>query len=120
SAANPPPCHSPRSRERHFAMSPLDRPHSSTFRSVVKFGSNLSLNPGGVIVLNPQLRLVLFHEFFDHLAALGGLLLIRVVGWHFLVRDLFRIVIEIARQQDIPGFGELEKQSLVAWRMTRR
>jgi hypothetical protein len=25
------------------------------------------------------------------------------------VRDLFRIVIEIARQQDIPGVGELEK-----------
>src|SRR6266446_3590516 len=93
---------------------------SSTFRSVVKFGSDLSLNPGGVIVLNPQLRVVLFHEFFDHLAALGGLLLIRVEGWDFLVRDLFRIVIEIARQQDIPGFGELEKQSLVSWRMTRR
>ena len=65
--------------------------------SVVKRGSDLALNPGGVIVLNPQLRVVLFHEFFDHLAALRGLLPIRVGGRNFLVRDLFRIMIEIAR-----------------------
>ena len=71
-------------------------------------------------MLNPQLRLVLFQEFFNHLAALGGLLLIRVEGWDFLVRDLFRIVIEIAREQDISSIGELEKQGLVPWRMTRR
>src|SRR5258707_10662332 len=94
-------------------------PFSKT-RSVVKLGSDLPLNPGGVIVLNPQLRVVLFHEFFDHLAALRGLLLVGVEGRNFLVRDLFRIVIEIARQQDVPGVGELEIQALVPGRMSRR
>src|SRR5260370_33779679 len=38
--------------------------------SVIIRRSDLPLNPGGVVVLNPQLRLVLFHECFDHLAAL--------------------------------------------------
>src|SRR5215467_8813419 len=87
---------------------------SSKTRSVVILGSDLPLNAGGVVVLDPQLRVVLFDEFFDHLAALRGLLLIRVEGGNLLVGDLFRIVIEIARQQDVPGLGELEKQGLVA------
>ena len=94
-------------------MSPLDRPHSRTSRSVVKFGSDLPLYPARPIVLNPQLRTVLFHKLFNHLAALRGLLLVGVEGRNFLVRDLFRIVIEIARQQDVPGLGELEIQGLV-------
>jgi hypothetical protein len=93
---------------------------ASKTRSVVIRGSDLPLNPACVIVLNPQLRVVLLHEFFDPLAALRGLLPIRVVDWHLLVRDLFRIVIEIARQQDIPGVGELEKKGLVPGRMARR
>jgi tripartite-type tricarboxylate transporter receptor subunit TctC len=72
---------------------------SSTFktRSVVKRGSDLPLDPAGVIVLDPQLRMVLFNESFDHLAALRGLLSVGVEVRNFLVRDLFRIVIEIAR-----------------------
>jgi hypothetical protein len=40
-------------------------------------------------------------------AALRGLLPVGVEVRNFLVRDLFRIVIEIARQQDVPGVGEL-------------
>src|SRR5499425_257362 len=101
-------------------ISSLDWSHSKKTRSFVILGSDLPLNPGGVIVLDPQLRVVLFHKFFDHLAALRGLLLVGVEGRNFLVRDLFRIVIEIARQQDVPGVGELEKQGLVPGRMTRR
>jgi hypothetical protein len=42
------------------------------------------VNPAGAIVLNPQLRVVLLHEIFDRLAALGGL---HAVGVE--VRDLF-------------------------------
>src|SRR5262244_1570716 len=42
------------------AVSPLDRFHSSKTRSVVKLGSDLPLNSAGVIVLDPQLRAVLF------------------------------------------------------------
>src|ERR1700733_16226607 len=82
-------------------------PHSSKACSVIKRGSDLPLNPAGVIVLNPQLRVVLFHEFFDHFAALRGLLLAGVERRNFLVSDLFRIMIEIARQEDVPGVGEL-------------
>src|SRR5712672_2030817 len=96
------------------------RSHSNKTRSVIILGSDLPLDPGGVVVLDPQLRLVLFHEFFDLLAALRGLLLIHVVGGNFLVRDLFRIVIEIARYQDVPVFTELEIQGLVPGRMSRR
>src|SRR5438067_10961546 len=55
-------------------------------RSVVKLGSDLALNPRSVIVLDPQLRVILFHEFFDHLAALRGLLLVGVEGRNFLQR----------------------------------
>src|SRR6516164_839698 len=91
-------------------ISSLDWSHSKKTHSVVKLGSDLPLNPGGVIVLDPQLRVVLFHEFFNHLAALRGLLLVGVEVRNFLVRDLFRIVIEIARQQNVPGVCELEKQ----------
>src|SRR5262245_22104097 len=76
-------------------------------RSVVKFGSDLALNPRSVIVLDPQLRVILFHEFFDHLAALRSLLLVGVEGRNFLQRDLLRIVIEIARQKNVTGFGKL-------------
>src|SRR3984893_18260750 len=94
--------------------------HSSKTRSIVELGSHLPLDPSGVIVLNPQLRVVLLQEFFDHRAALRGLFPVGVEGRNFLVRDLFRIVIEIARQQDVPGVGELEKQGLVPGRMTRR
>jgi hypothetical protein len=89
-------------------------------RSVVKRRRDLPLGPGRVIVLNPHLRVVLFHEFFDHLAALRGLLPVCVEVRNLLVRDLFGIVIEIARQQDVAGVGELEKQGLVPGRMTRR
>src|SRR5260370_32454930 len=102
------------------AVSPLDRSHSSKTRSVVILGSDLPLNPSGVVVLDPQLRLVLFHEFFDLLAALGGLLLVGVERRNFLERNLFRIVIEIARQQDVPGVGELEIQGLVPGCMSGR
>jgi len=78
-------------------------------RSVVELGSDLALDAAGVIVLDPQLRAVLFHEILDNLAALRGLFLVGVEGRNLLVRDFFRIVIEIARQQDVPGIGELEK-----------
>src|SRR5215467_683492 len=78
-------------------ISSPDWSHSKKTRSVVELGSDLPLNPGGVIVLDPQLGVILFHEFFDHLAALRGLLLVGVERRNFLVRDLFRIVIEIAR-----------------------
>src|SRR5258705_1583267 len=118
--ATNPPLSFPAKAGNDTAVSPLDRSHSSKTRSVVKRGSDLPLKPGGVIVLDPQLRVVLFHEFFDHLAALRGLLPVGVEERNFLVRDLFRIVIEIARQQDAPGVGELEKQGLVPGRMTRR
>ena len=37
-------------------------------------------------MLDPQLRVILFHEFFDHLAALRGLLLVGVEGRNFLQR----------------------------------
>jgi hypothetical protein len=86
-----------KSREPNQSRDRFGCSDSSKTRSVVIFGSDLPLDPGGVVVLNPQLRLVLFHECFDHLSALRGLLLIRVEGGNFLVRDLFRIVIEIAR-----------------------
>ncbi len=46
--------------------------------SVVKRGSYLPLNSARVVVLDPQLRVVLPHEFFDHRAALRGLLLVGV------------------------------------------
>src|SRR4030095_11858395 len=88
--------------------------------SVVKLGSDLPLCPSRVIVLDPQLRAVLSHEFFDHRAALRGLLLIGVEGRDLLVRDLCRIVIEVAHQQDVPGLGKLEKQGLMPGRMTWR
>jgi hypothetical protein len=64
--------------------------------SVVKRRSDLPLSPADVIVLNPQLGVILFHECFDALAALRGLLSIRVGDRNFLKRHLFRIVIEIA------------------------
>ena len=80
-----------------FAISPLACAiRAARSRSIVKRRSNLPLSPGDVIVLDPQLRVVLFHELFDPLAALRGLLPIRVGDRNFLVRDLFRIVIEIA------------------------
>jgi hypothetical protein len=63
--------------------------------------------PGRVIVLDPQLRVVLFQEIFDPLAPLRGLLPVGVEVRNVLVRDLSRIVIEIARRQDVPGVGEL-------------
>src|SRR5580692_3655527 len=96
------------------------RSHPGRTPSVVKSGSDLPLDPGGVIVLDPQLRVVLLHEFFDLFAALGGLLPVGVEVRNLLVRDLLRIVIEIACQQDVPGVRELEKQGLVPGRMTRR
>src|SRR5947207_4243597 len=34
--------------------------------SIVRLGSDLSLNPGSVIVLDPELRMILFYELFDH------------------------------------------------------
>jgi hypothetical protein len=71
-------------------------------------------------VLDPELRAILFYELFDHRPAPGGLLLVGVEGRNLLERDLFGIVIEIARQQHVPGVGELEKQRLVPGRMTRR
>src|SRR5262249_8683400 len=104
----------------HLRLRGDDSGESSKTRSVVKLGSNLALNPGRIVVLNPQLRAVLLHEFFDHLAALRGLLLVGVEGRNFLERDLFRVVIEITRQQDTPGLGELEIQGLVPGRMTGR
>src|SRR3954471_4018113 len=88
--------------------------------SIVELGSDLSLNPGSVIVLDPELRAILFYELFDHRSAPGGLLLVGVEGWNLLERDLLGIVIEIARQQHVPGVRELEKQRLVPGRMTRR
>src|SRR6266581_3897037 len=88
----------------------ISRSSRDCSRSVVKLGSDLARNLRSVIVLYPQLRVILFHEFFDHLAALRGLLLVGVEGRNFLVRDFVRIVIEIARQQDAPGVGELEIQ----------
>jgi Helix-turn-helix domain len=83
-------------KQGHQTMIDADSVSNQT-RLVVILGSDLPLYPGGVIVLNPQLRVVLFYEFFDHLAALRSLLLIRVEGRNFLICDLFRIVIEIAR-----------------------
>jgi len=71
-------------------------------------------------VLNPQLRVVLPHEFFDHRAALCGLFPVSVEGRNFLVRDLFWVVIEIARQENVSGVGEFQKQGLVPGCMTRR
>ena len=70
-------------------------PSASKTPSIVKLGSDLPFCPGSVVVLNPQLRVVQFHEFFDALAALCGLLPVRVGDRNFFVRDLFRIVIEI-------------------------
>src|SRR5262249_36782162 len=59
--------------------------------SVIIRGSDLPFSSGSVIVLNPQLRVVPLHEFFDHLAALRCLLPVRVGDRNFFVRDLFRI-----------------------------
>src|SRR5262245_52718429 len=104
----------------HLRLRGDDNGESRKTCSVVKLGSDLPLNAGGVVVLNPQLRAILLHEFFDHLAALRGLLLVGVEGRYLLERDLFWIVIEIAGQQDAPRLGKLEIQGLVPGRMSRR
>src|SRR5262245_30055257 len=71
-------------------------PKSRKSRSVVELGRDLAFDPAGVIVLDPELRVVLFHEGFDFLAALRGLLPVGVEVRHLLVGDLFRIMVEIA------------------------
>jgi hypothetical protein len=52
-------------------VSPSGRAHSGETYSVVKRRSDLPLSSGGVVVLDPQLRVVRFHELFDLLAAPG-------------------------------------------------
>ena len=45
---------------------------------LVKLWSHLSLNAGSVIVLNPQLRVILFYEIFDHRPAFRRLVFVEV------------------------------------------
>src|ERR1700722_2378726 len=62
---------------------------------LVKGRRDFALDSRRVIVLNPQLRVVLLHEFLDHRPALRSLFLIGVERGDFFVGDLFGVVIQI-------------------------
>ena len=51
---------------------------NTSLRLFVKLRRNLALDPCGVVVLNPQLRVILLHEIFDHRPALRRLIFVEV------------------------------------------
>src|SRR5947207_1538778 len=71
-------------------------------------------------MLDPQLRLGILNECLDHLTALRSLFLIEVKTGNNLQFELLGIMIEIARQKNRSGFGELQEQRLVSGCMARR
>src|SRR5262245_27990617 len=80
----------------------------------------LELRAGYGIVLDPELPLGLLDESLNHLAALGGLLLIEIGVGNNLECKFFGIVVEISGKKDGACLVEFQKQRLVTQGMTWR
>src|SRR5262249_292887 len=74
---------------------------------------------GGVVV-DPHLRLLRFQERVDVDAALRRLVLVELEAWEPVHRLLFRVVIQIAGDDERTELVQLEKQHLMPGRVARR